>query len=341
MKDQIVPPAGTRRAADLPGMLERLHPAWERRRFILRAAGIVALLTLAVNFLLPVRYRSTSTILPEAEKSKLSALSQFAGVAQLAGVSLPGSEIARLYPAMVSSETVLRPVILRKYRTAAFPEEVDLIRYFDLEEETGEQNMDRALRKVRDLLSSSVEARTGIVTVTLDMPEPSLAADALNAIVTEVDRFMRLKKAGNATEQLRWIEQRMPEVNRELRAAEDSLKEFRERNRRVLDSPQLLLMQERLIREVTVKSAIVIELKKQYELAKIDEIKNLTIVNVLDPARPAVRKESPRRAVNTILAFFAGLLGAAAWVLVDASQGDRLRAVLRTLRRPAAPQPGP
>jgi uncharacterized protein involved in exopolysaccharide biosynthesis len=201
--------------------------------------------------------------------------------------------------------------------------------------------MDRALRKVRDLLSSSVEARTGIVTVTLDMPEPSLAADALNAIVTEVDRFMRLKKAGNATEQLRWIEQRMPEVNRELRAAEDSLKEFRERNRRVLDSPQLLLMQERLIREVTVKSAIVIELKKQYELAKIDEIKNLTIVNVLDPARAAVRKESPRRAVNTILAFFAGLLGAAAWVLVDASQGDRLRAVLRTLRRPAAPQPGP
>lgn len=338
MKDEIVPSRG--RGADLPSMLERLRPTWDRRKFILRTAGVIALLTLGVNFLLPVRYQSTSTILPETEKSKLSALSQFAGVAQLAGVGLPGSEIARLYPAMVASETVLEPVILRKYRTAAFTEEVDLIQYFEFSEDTPQENMDKALRKIRDLLSSAVEARTGIVTVTLEMPEASLASDVLNAIVAEVDRFMRMKKAGNATEQLRWIEQRLPEVADELRAAEDTLKAFRERNRRVLDSPQLMLEQDRLLREVTVKSTIVVELKKQYELAKIDEIKNLTIVNVLDPARPAVRKERPRRALNTILAFLAGLVAASAWVLVDASQGERLRAFVRSLRRPAAPRPG-
>ena len=56
---------------------------------------------------------------------------------------------------------------------------------------------------------------------------------------------------------------------------------------------------------MTVKSTIAIELKKQYELAKIEEIKNISIVNVLDPARPPVKKERPKRATNAALAFLA------------------------------------
>jgi uncharacterized protein involved in exopolysaccharide biosynthesis len=96
-----------------------------------------------------------------------------------------------------------------------------------------------------------------------------------------------------------------------LRTAEENLRSFREKNRRLLDSPQLLLEQERYGREVQMKSTVLIELIKQLELAKIEEIRNIAIVNVLDPARPPVRKERPRRAVNTILAFIGTLLAGA------------------------------
>lgn len=59
-----------------------------------------------------------------------------------------------------------------------------------------------------------------------------------------------------------------------------------------------LSRQERLSRDVQVNSAIFVELKKQYELAKLDEVKNITIVNILDPARAPVRKERPTRLIT-------------------------------------------
>jgi uncharacterized protein involved in exopolysaccharide biosynthesis len=63
------------------------------------------------------------------------------------------------------------------------------------------------------------------------------------------------------------------------------------------------MQQERLLRDVQVQSTVFVELKKQYELAKLEEIKNITIVNVLDPGRVPVKKERPKRGKNSALAF--------------------------------------
>ena len=53
------------------------------------------------------------------------------------------------------------------------------------------------------------DTKTSTVVVTLEMEEQQLAADVLNAIVGEVDRFMRLKRINTATEQVRWISTRL------------------------------------------------------------------------------------------------------------------------------------
>ncbi|MGA9115271.1 MAG: Wzz/FepE/Etk N-terminal domain-containing protein, partial [Bacteroidota bacterium] len=303
------PDGGIPRLRLLP-FLRALGVAWKRILILSLAAAAV---TLGVNFLLPVYYQATTTLLPETEKGKLSALEQFADVAQLAGVKMPGSEVSRLYPIIVRSETILRAVIARTYRSERFAGPVDLIRYFELEEDTPEEEMDEALRTIDRLLGTVHESRSGLVEVTLEMREPGVAADVLNAIVEELDSFMRLKRISNATEQRKWIGVRLTEVEAELREAEERLKKFREENRRVLDSPQLMLEEGRRLREVQVKSTIFVELQKQSELARIDEIKNITIVNVLDAARPPVRKERPRRLLNTALVFGLALVLLSAW----------------------------
>jgi len=86
------------------------------------------------------------------------------------------------------------------------------------------------------------------------------------------------------------------------------LKEFRERNRRIMDSPQLMLEQERLARDVQINSTVFIELKKQLEVAKIEEIKNIPIINVLDPARPPVRRSYPVRRSAALTAFILSMV---------------------------------
>lgn len=308
---------------------ELLAPVWQHRRAVLLVAVVLAVLTAIMNFfILDLTFNATASLLPETDRSKVGSMSQFSGLAQLAGVTVPGSEISRLYPVILSSETVLLPVIETKYKTQRFADSVDLVTYFDITKPTRAENLDKCLMKLRGRMTTTYETKTSTVLVTTEMEEPQLAADVLNTIVKQLDQFMRSKRINTAAEQVKWISARLVEVERELRSAEDALKVFRERNRRIVDSPELLLMQERLLREIKVKSTVFEELKKQYELAKIEEIKNTTIVNVLDPARAPVRKYHPNRATNTVIAFLLGIVGMSVWFAMKPVYEGKVRAFI-------------
>jgi hypothetical protein len=60
----------------------------------------------------------------------------------------------------------------------------------------------------------------------------------------------------------------------------------------VSGSPQLMLEQERRIREGQMNTTLHTELKKQYKLAKIEEIRNIPIINVMDAVRPVAGRAS-------------------------------------------------
>ena len=322
---------------DEPSSQPGLDPAevlgiiWAKRKIIVGLSFAVSLLTLGILFLFPNYYRAVSTILPETEKSKLSALGQFADIANLAGVNIPGSEIAKLYPTIVTSETVLRNVIYKEYQTKKFPQPVNLVKFWEIDKKDRGEEFEAAYTKLRSSLDASFDIKSSLVTVTLDMTDPQLAANVLNTIVGELDKFMRTKRTTNAQEQRKWVEVRLEEVAEDLRKAEEWLKEFREKNRRVSDSPELLLEQERLSRAVQINSTLFIELKKQYELAKIEEIKNIPIINVLDVARPPTRKDRPKRATNTVLMLLLAIIGSSGYFVVRQRYGSQVSAFLRKL----------
>ncbi|MEW6512337.1 MAG: Wzz/FepE/Etk N-terminal domain-containing protein [Bacteroidota bacterium] len=301
-----------------------LTPIWKERKRVAIIAVAVGLVTLGVNFLLPLYYKATAVILPETDKTKLGMMSQFAGLASLAGVNVPSGDVARLYPVMLTSESVLTNVIRHRYASERFKDSVDLIQYFKLDEGSPAKDMDEALKTLKGLMSVSFDNKTSVVTVGLEMREPELAAEVLNTILSELDNLLREKKMSSASEQRKWIESRLVQVEQELREAEERLKGFRERNRRVGDSPQLMLQQERLLRDVQIKGTIDVELKKQAELAKIEEIKQVTTINVLDEARAPVRKEHPKRATNAAIAFLLALLGAGGYFAVKDLYGERI-----------------
>jgi len=69
-------------------------------------------------------------------------------------------------------------------------------------------------------------------------------------------------------------------------------------------------------------------LAKQYELAKIDEAKDSTVIQILDKAIPPDRKFKPKRAQITLLSAIAALFASIAWVFV-------LEATTKTKKSPA------
>jgi uncharacterized protein involved in exopolysaccharide biosynthesis len=258
-------------------------------------------------------------------------MSSLAGLASLAGVNVSGGDISRLYPVILTSESVLTEVVERRYATERFKDSVNLIQYMELNEGSTAKDLDEALRRLKDLMAVNLDNKTNVVTASVEMREPRLAADVLNAALTEMDLFLREKRTTSATEQRKWIESRLVQVNDELRAAENALKNFREKNRRVMDSPQLILEQERLSREVQVKGTIDLELRKQAEIAKIDEIKQITTINVLDGGREPVKKERPKRGTNAAIGFLLAFVGTAGFFAVRSIYGERVREYLKSL----------
>jgi uncharacterized protein involved in exopolysaccharide biosynthesis len=306
-------------------------PIWAERKRVVIISFAVGLLTLGVNFLMPKYYRANAIILPETDKNKLSSMGSLAGLASLAGVNVSGGDISRLYPVILTSESVLTAVIDRRYLTDRFKDSVNLIQYMELDEGSPAKNLDEALKRLKDLMAVNLDVKTSVVSASVEMREPRLAADVLNATLTEMDLFLREKRTTSATEQRKWIESRLVQVNVELRGAEESLKNFREKNRRVMDSPQLMLEQERLAREVQVKGTIDLELRKQAEIAKIDEIKQITTINVLDEGREPIKKERPKRGANAVIGFLLAFVGTSAFFAVRSIYGEGIRKYVKSL----------
>ena len=305
---------------------------WRSRRLILYVVGIATVLAIIISLVLPKTYKSTATILPETEKSKMSALGGLTDLASLAGVNVGEGSLAKLYPTIIRSEWVLRNVLLAQYHSESFKDSVTLIQFWEFQEKTPELTFEKALKSLQAQLEVATEARTNVVTIAIETTEPQMSADIVNRVAFELDRFIRTKRTTNASEQRKWIEARLDEVKADLQKSENTLRDFREKNRRVTDSPQLLLEQERLIREVQINSTLYAELKKQYELVKIEEIKNIPIINVMDAGRPAALKSAPLRGRIVIITFLLSLAAAMGYVYYSATYQASVVAYLKSLR---------
>jgi len=286
---------------------------WEYRVRLLQLFLASAAAAIVISLLLPQYFKSTTTILPESDKSRVAGMGGITDFAAMAGVNLGGeSSFGKLYPAIIRSESVLEPVIRKRYWLEGLSDSADLMRYWDLEDEPPARAFERALRVLRDELEVEMDVKSGLTTLSIETKDAHLSAEMLNELTQELDRFLRTKRTTRATEQRRWIEQRLIEVKSDLTRAEELLTRFRVENRRVTDSPRLLLQQERLTRDVTLQSTLFLELKKQHEFARIEEIKNLPVVNVIVVARPAAEKSKPKRSVVVLGLTFVSIVTFAA-----------------------------
>jgi tyrosine-protein kinase Etk/Wzc len=113
----------------------------------------------------------------------------------------------------------------------------------------------------------------------------------------------------------RFVEARLAETRRDLARAEDALRAFREDNLRG-SSPRVLTAEARLARETRTQEEVMLTLTRQYEISRVEEQKNVPVINVLDPAVPPAFRSAPRRGALTALGLLLSLACGVAWALV-------------------------
>ncbi len=101
-------------------------------KFIWINLSIAVLTLIILFFVVSLYYESTVTILPEYG-NKNTGLGQISDLAAIAGVKVGEGAPTEIYQVLVTSESVLEPVIYKKYLTNEYKDSVNLIQYFDIE----------------------------------------------------------------------------------------------------------------------------------------------------------------------------------------------------------------
>ncbi len=305
--------------------------------------------TITINFLVAVPtilyllfiskpyYESNVVILPEFG-SKSTTLGGLGDLASLAGVNLNNESPTEIYQNLLLSETVLENVINKKYKTEKYSKPVNLIEYFEIEENDSD-GPEKAKRRdflsayenlVKSRIDTKVEKLTKILSITVQMPESELSAEVANTLVESLDDYIKYKRKSYASQQRFYIEKRIAQVRDSLSIVENQLRNFRDRNRIVEQSPNLFLEQSRLMRNVEIQQAVFIELTKQLEIAKIDEIKETPVINNLEEAKDPVIKAGPQRAKIFLLIMILTFVGSCSYQIFSPQLKSYLNIIKQT-----------
>jgi len=153
--------------------------------------------------------------------------------------------------------------------------------------------------------------------------EPALAADLANVLSDLLDEYGVRSRMSRAVESSSFIEERLEAARRSLEAAESRLSAFQAGNRHHADSPELSREYRQLKREAEVQSTLWIELSRQLEIARVEEVRSRTSLEILDRARPPIRPSYPNKRLFVVLGAMFGLLVGLLYVAVVTRLGTR------------------
>lgn len=255
-------------------------------------------------------YTSTSKIMSSSINSSGSGVS---GLAAEFGFQISNnqSEPKWVYSEILESRS-LAQAVLKSYfdsgNTAIKKTFLDILIPKSIDRKLNEINREKkAIGILQSMLEVKENIKTGIYTVKIHAPNPRLSIQLNKAYIEVLDNHQRSYNKTKSSETRIFIENRIKDTEKELIAVEENLKIFMDRNRRIQNSPSLILDQQRLSREVAVMTEVFTTLKQQLETSKIEEVKDSDYVIVIDSPDFSLIKTKPNRLMMIFVSLFFGL----------------------------------
>ncbi|BCO09723.1 hypothetical protein GF1_20990 [Desulfolithobacter dissulfuricans] len=276
-------------------LIELWRILWAGKWFILffslsctLAAGLVSI------YVLPEEYKSSATLIPnQQDQSAASSLSGLIGNLPLP-IALPGQGSSNIM-SFLQSRT-LKERLIKKYDLLPVlykdiwdPE----TRSWMVEEPEDQPTVIKALQgEVLDnFFTVNQDKKTELINLAWVGEDPGFCGQMLERVIGELNFFLDNEYVSDARREREFVEQQLAEATREL--------EYWERQ---VPSEQLTLS--KITRERLASQAVYTELRKQLELAKITEAKQLETFKVLDAPFVPEQPFKPKKALIVALAFF-------------------------------------
>ena len=263
-----------------------------------------------VQFIQQPIYESHSTILLPKSNAGLGGL---AGLASQFGVNVPNGSSAdlsspSLFPELMKSRTFAERILDKPLYSSEFNKKLSLLAIFTYRDEWPELGQDTLIQKAMGVLQGMISFKSegSFSILTVKAGDPYFARDLNKVVLDELQSLNRYFKSQHLEEKTAYIKNRIEFVGNDLKESEQTLKIFREQNRQI-SSPSLQLEQGRLARDVEIQKGIYLTLKQQFELAKIEEVQEASIVQVLDKPQVPLGPDNKNLKLSVLLAGFLGV----------------------------------
>jgi uncharacterized protein involved in exopolysaccharide biosynthesis len=295
-------------------VLTYLATLLENRKTIILITGIVTFLGLLYALLASPWYEAKVKILPPTRDS--SKLSLYSGLASMVGINLLGAGYDKQvqYPEIIESNFVLDNLLENKFQTGLYEKPVTLFEFWDTSidsSETGWKHelFEKSKKRLRNqYISTTIDKKSSILTLSVSAPkDPKLASEMANFIIKQIDIYNKYYRKNKARDQSNFISKGLAEAKENMELSMQALQTFMEKNKNI-SSPEKKLSLARLETELEVQKTLYIELKKQLEISKIEEIKETETLDILESAQPPVFKIKPKRIVAVLFSMITGFL---------------------------------
>jgi len=156
---------------------------WHRKKLVLLILGVFAIGGVGLAYLWPRTYEATATVFPMSSSSG-SALSDYAGLASLAGINLPlsgaTSSPGKTVNALLSSRLLIEKLV----------QDLSLLSAVPTEGKTEEERTNNLVRALRRNLRSKEDPKTGVISVSVELENPQLAQRVTNQVLTILDTLL-------------------------------------------------------------------------------------------------------------------------------------------------------
>ena len=291
--------------------------------------GIFIISCLFLGFLYSIfstpLYSSYVTIYPSKNEQNMGSISDFGNmISQFQNLSFGSNSLGSTtynIKDLVESNILKQNIINNDWDNLKYNKKVSLIKYWELDQNNYDNFFDRIkhsllsvitedldnirLSSAKSILEKRIEILeedSGLFIINVLMEEPQLASDIANYISSYIQTYVSNKSTDKAKKNTLFINDRLKEVEKKLKFSEDKLMEFYKKNP-TFDTPVLQFENLTLTRNLEINQQIYLTILKELEIAKIEELKELEIIQVLDSASPSIEKAKPSLLLILIIIF--------------------------------------
>lgn len=270
-------------------LLEYWNVIWGGRYFITIVTGVCTLVAVLVTlYVLPVTFRSEAVLQPvAAEQSSINKLSSLTGgLTSVLGIGGGDGNNQQLVDFLSSRN--LKQRLIEKYellpRLYADAWDTEQKKWKENDPEK-QPSLIKVLQRntLNEIFSVATNNKTALITLAWVDEDPAFASLMLERVIQELKHYLEFEYETDAQRERVFTEEQLKKTKHELEFWEQQV-------------PGPKLTQGEIQRELMASQLVYQELRKQLELAKIQEAKQIVSFKVLDPPFVPEIKYKPRRA---------------------------------------------